>query len=882
MKKQFKLLFVFILFVLILFPFQKVSAATYKTYRVKLNNFTDATCKNNGTCNISSTSSHDFNGTYGFNLHEVKDGDNVYLGYCLHAGLSVDWEATVSKITDFGRLKTGKGNNLSAARQQLLKNILASGYQKTSAGGKSVLNGNILNSTSSGWSTCKNKSTCKKILATQILVWEVMEEARSNYDENPNSITNNTYSYVKTDSELLSYYKDILAKAKSLTDTEKPSSSDKTYVMHWNGSKFVSDSIYVGDYNVELTSKQKDSGITVSKKDSNNKVKIYSTKELGETKITMKLVRGTTTTSAATFRWYSFGKSGYQDVVMGDYKITKEATFKVKTEIGKIKIIKKDENKNNLLGSKFELYKCYKTGCSEQVKISSIDLTKQAESNEIILKKSGTYIVKETQTPPGHETIGNFTFKVTIDSAGKTKIDSVSNTNSITTTNNNTTLAILNVYNKSRSIKINKVDGDNGTAIKGATFQIYSSKGTLLKFNKYKLGNNYFYKYESTGKRTSIVDSNFSTYTISGLPAGNYYVIETKIPEPYVLSGSEAERKTEFKISSTGELSVYNYAKKVYERSSNATITIKNYKTSFKIEKIGTNDSKLENVIFNLYKEDKKTKIGLWPSSKYLGVYSYYKTETSKEEQTIDLITNKNGRIEIDHIPEGTYWIEEVKTADGYQIDPSVQWVQIKVVVKRGKTYTSFKRPDEEKWINIAFKQPYIWSNAKGEFCFYKIDEDGNYLTDGKFKIQSYDEKTSKYVDTALVYNSDNKNYSFDQTGKSDIYTFSPIENGQTCFVDVSTQGKYRIVEIEAPEGFELGSVGDTSAEFVVNSNGYVSGNTTIINKKITKGEGADAQAELIINISTGQTVVRYGIIIVLISIAIAGLIILNKKMSKK
>ena len=100
--------------------------------------------------------------------------------------------------------------------------------------------------------------------------------------------------------------------------------------------------------------------------------------------------------------------------------------------------------------------------------------------------------------------------------------------------------------------------------------------------------------------------------------------------------------------------------------------------------------------------------------------------------------------------------------------------------------------------------------------------------------------------------------------------------------MDVNTQGRYRIVEIEAPEGFELGSVADTSAEFVVNSEGYVSGNTTIINKKITKGEGADSQAELVINISTGQTVIKYGLIITVIVAVIIGLLILNKKMSKK
>ena len=114
------------------------------------------------------------------------------------------------------------------------------------------------------------------------------------------------------------------------------------------------------------------------------------------------------------------------------------------------------------------------------------------------------------------------------------------------------------------------------------------------------------------------------------------------------------------------------------------------------------------------------------------------------------------------------------------------------------------------------------------------------------------------------------------------MYTFQALKDGQTCFNNAITRGKYKIIEIEAPDGYVLSDDNTAQAEFSVNSEGYVVGNTTIINKKQRIGEGTEAEAELVINISTGQIVMKYGLIIGCILLAIIGLIILNKKMSKK
>lgn len=136
---------------------------------------------------------------------------------------------------------------------------------------------------------------------------------------------------------------------------------------------------------------------------------------------------------------------------MGDKQVKKIVYITLNTEIGKIKIIKKDENKKNLLGSKFEIINAKEKNVIRNM-WQQLNLTKKAESDTIILKKSGTYYVSETQTPAGHDSIGNFFLVVSINNNGNTNITKItgSKANNISRSNNNTTLAVVNVYNTSK------------------------------------------------------------------------------------------------------------------------------------------------------------------------------------------------------------------------------------------------------------------------------------------------------------------------------------------------------------------------------------------------------------------------------------------------
>lgn len=854
MRKSLKAFGIFILFLLIMLPIKNVSAWQYTRKVVQLSNFTDASL---GYYQLSKSIQYEFRGRFWF--HQISNNGKYYHGYCLHAGKSVHNGATVTMHTGFDNLISQETNKkLTASQQELLKNIVASGYQN----GEKKIEGSIVNPSSSMDTTCKSRSACQNVLVTQILVWEVMEYARTNYNYNPNNLSNNTYKFVSSDSALESKYEKILDNAKNLSDPGKvPAAFGQTYKLKWSDSKnrYESGLIDVGDYNIDKLP----DGVNISKE--SGKIRLYTTSEISKAKeVSFKMVKGSTSSDSLSFRWFRFSQPG-QDVLMGDYKKEFTQKLKVVTESSAFKVYKKDKDTNKYLeGAKFKVYKCSSISkCSTKASYT-IDLTKNSSSEKYDLKKSGLYLFSETQTPDGYAKMEDFFIKFTIKNdntviASKLQSTVSSDTSTITISKTDPSCLHIIVYNESKKISVKKIDGETNKEINGATFKIKDEQGNYLKFNK--VNDNYVYS--ASGNVDTLYDASKSSYIISALPTGKYFVEEIAVPYPYVLSGTQSERQTAFKIDSKNFLTVYNYTKKEYEKSPDASVTIKNYTTKIELVKKGKKNAKLPYVEFELYNSDKTKQITVTKTGD--GIYTYPENGTGTP---IKLITGSLGKITIYNLPVGKYNMREVKAADGYLIDPTVEWKEITVEVKRdGQTSP----------IGL-----FEWPNTQGEFCFYKMDEDGNYINDGKFKIQSYDEKTGKYNDVALNYDSNDKMYSIDEQGKSDLYVFSPIENGETCFKNVKTKGKYRVVEIEAPAGFKLSSASESKAEFTVNSDGYILGNTTIINKKDETGEGSESQAELIINISTGQTVVKYGLIITAIVAAIIGLLILNKKMSKK
>lgn len=879
-NKLLKLINILLIFVL-LFPISKVSAAetwNYMHYAIKLSEIlgnvpVKGSYQLNGNRYIHIESQYVSGGPAVFWIHEINDGTNYYHGYCLHAGYSVRDGVSVTLHKDFSDLKSAYDNQLLTENQrELLENILASGYQN----GIGAANGTIFRVTGTS-RECRDITACRKIFATQLLIWEVMDYARTSYnlvpDINPPTSPYNSIVNAIGNESLKTEYENILKEAKNLTTEGSIPSGlvNDTVTLRWNDNtgKYESGLINIGEYNyydtllsssiTKDTKLNSDSyNIEVTSKDSNNNVKISSNSYISyDVDIQFRLTKGSLNKDSLSFRWFEFPKQSnkrdYQDVLLGDYQKTFDRNLTIKTEEGKVKFTKIDSQTNKLLkGAVFELRKCGPNQTSCNYDIQKIDLTSTAEK-EINLKKSGWYLLVETKTPEGYEKLPDTYLQFNIEN-GRANLVSYTSQGKIKKDNDASKLVLIN---DAKEISINKIDGKSLTPVNGASFQIKDSSGNIVKFTDV----NNVYRYSKEGTITDIYNSNLSTYKISLLPAGDYTITETSVPHPYTIPSNIIDRETKIRIDKEYNLYVYNKTSKKYERSSNASVTIKNYKTKVIIEKTGNGGNPLSGVVFELYNSEKTSQVAL--TSLGNGVYECNPNSTN----FVQLVTNEKGTITINYLPEGTYYLKEVKTVDGYKIDPSVEWRKIEISVTGNNPGSP---------INVKI------SNAKGEFCFYKIDEDGNYLDDGLFKLQVYNETTSKFEDTPLIFNETSKTYTIDEKGESDIYTFSPISEGKTCFTDMNSKGRYRVVEIEAPEGFILPKVSEMNAEITINENGYAIGDAVIINKKITIGEGAEAQAELIVNISTGQDRIHYIVIICSLLVIITGLIILTKKINKK
>ena len=224
-----------------------------------------------------------------------------------------------------------------------------------------------------------------------------------------------------------------------------------------------------------------------------------------------------------------------------------------------------------------------------------------------------------------------------------------------------------------------------------------------------------------------------------------------------------------------------------------------------------------------------------------------------------------NGEFEVLKLPQGKYEVCETKAPkdrddQGGYYETNCETLEISETEESPAVYFQ-NTPKYEENINVI--------------NFKKKNEDGQIISNGAFALQY---KTSKgYVDVPLVKLEDIYYVVDDENEENEVYQMEE-GNGEYLIVNVPP-GEYRIVERQAPEGYELITDANSKAIVTVDDTGKQY-NVEMVDRK-TNVDGSSSTAELVITISTGRKVLNYVLIISGLALALGCLILIRKKIKK-
>lgn len=224
--------------------------------------------------------------------------------------------------------------------------------------------------------------------------------------------------------------------------------------------------------------------------------------------------------------------------------------------------------------------------------------------------KYGIYSWEEVEAPSGYEKVsGKHSFEV----------------------NDESSVIYIENQRVRGSVTLTKLDQDNkSAALSGAAYQLYDSKDQLVRTTT-------AYAYDSDGTVDKFVTSADGTFTVTGLPWGSYYFLESEAPTGYRLNQS----KIRFEIGDN----TYNEDTGVIEVSVTGT-DLEQTSSVTLIKADAENGKGLKNAYYELYKKVN----GEWKLSK----------DTLK--------TNAAGEVTVDGLKFGSYKFKEVMPPAGYQL----------------------------------------------------------------------------------------------------------------------------------------------------------------------------------------------------------------------
>lgn len=298
--------------------------------------------------------------------------------------------------------------------------------------------------------------------------------------------------------------------------------------------------------------------------------------------------------------------------------------------VGGLKILKVDENKTPLAGAVFEVWN------QNQQSVGTITTNEKGIASLQNIE-IGTYTVKEVKSPSGY---------VLNDQPQKIEVK----------TGEVATITVANTKVKG-NIEIKKLS-DSGKTLPKVEFAVYTADGKEV---------------------TKTITNEQGIAQVKDLPYGQYYFIETKGVEGYLINKTK-------------------YPFQIKEQGKTLTFTVENKEVKGNVQ---------------LLKVDAEN-----PEKKLAGVT--FLLQNSEEKTVSEHTTDDNGIIKVENLPFGSYTFVEKKTLENYVL---------------AKEPISFTITEQGKTIELVAKNQPI----KGELEITKVDiADGNTkLPNAEFEIRN-------------------------------------------------------------------------------------------------------------------------------------------------
>ncbi len=370
-------------------------------------------------------------------------------------------------------------------------------------------------------------------------------------------------------------------------------------------------------------------------------------------------------------------------------------------------VIEKTDDSDTLLeGAEFGLY-----DINDDNKLIKTVLSNSEDKVTFTDVALGDYTIKEIKSPDGYyKSDDTITVKVTRSE------DLVSAEVELFLNEDENPTNPIKVINKPVNIELKKVD-ENNIGLSGAEFTLFNSSEESVQ---------------------TVMSDNNGAVRFEKVGVGNYTIKETKAPSGFYLSNEvlnaevkiDDENNIEVTLKKDGEIIEDGY---IIE---NESIPNRPSFGKIVINKADDNNNSLAGAVFTLYNDKGKV----------------IQTGT----------TDANGKIEFNHVAQGSYVIKETKAPEGYVLSEKETNVTISGTATKTFNFTNKKE---------------VIAPILGKVEIIKTDDEGKLLQGAKFNL--YD--ANNVIVQSLI------------TGP----------NGKALFENLPL-GNYTIEEIVAPTGYEL------------------------------------------------------------------------------